>query len=43
MYNLPVMLVMQVYSQGDKSALTPDVGGTGTLSSFTKAVIKNLQ
>jgi hypothetical protein len=38
-----VLIIAQVYSQGDKSVLTPDVGGSGTLTSFTKAVIKNLE
>eukprot|EP01026_Neomeris_dumetosa_P047466 TRINITY_DN40784_c1_g1_i1.p1 TRINITY_DN40784_c1_g1~~TRINITY_DN40784_c1_g1_i1.p1 ORF type:complete len:412 (+),score=40.34 TRINITY_DN40784_c1_g1_i1:183-1238(+) len=32
--------VMQVYKQGDRSLLTPDVGGTGNLNSFTEAVIR---
>mmetsp|Transcript_2110 Transcript_2110/g.3374 ORF Transcript_2110/g.3374 Transcript_2110/m.3374 type:complete len:384 (-) Transcript_2110:327-1478(-) len=31
--------VLQVYSSGDKSILTPDVGGTGTLASMTNAII----
>eukprot|EP01023_Acetabularia_acetabulum_P047902 TRINITY_DN5051_c0_g1_i7.p2 TRINITY_DN5051_c0_g1~~TRINITY_DN5051_c0_g1_i7.p2 ORF type:complete len:244 (+),score=37.80 TRINITY_DN5051_c0_g1_i7:586-1317(+) len=34
--------VMQVYLDGDKSVLTPDVGGQGTTNTFTQAVIKAL-
>ncbi|GLC76351.1 hypothetical protein PLESTF_001770200, partial [Pleodorina starrii] len=35
--------VMKVYSDGDKSVLTPDVGGSGTLLRFTEAVVRNLE
>lgn len=34
--------VLKVYKDGDKSVLTPDVGGTGTLHTFSEAVMKNL-
>mmetsp|Transcript_14482 Transcript_14482/g.31458 ORF Transcript_14482/g.31458 Transcript_14482/m.31458 type:complete len:389 (-) Transcript_14482:747-1913(-) len=34
--------VLKVYSDGDTSVLTPDVGGTGSQYTFTQAVIKNL-
>ena len=33
----------QVYTDGDEAALTPDVGGSGTLLRFTEAVVRNLQ
>lgn len=32
----------QVYASGDKSVLTPDVGGTGTQKTFTDALLKHL-
>ncbi|KXZ41875.1 hypothetical protein GPECTOR_255g642 [Gonium pectorale] len=32
-----------VYRDGDRKALTPDVGGTGTLLAFTEEVIRNLE
>ena len=35
--------VMAVYASPDKSALTPDVGGSGNLASFTDAIIKQLK
>ncbi|MEW5297655.1 MAG: hypothetical protein WDW38_006831 [Sanguina aurantia] len=35
--------VFKIYADGDRSSMTPDVGGTGTTLSFTKAVIANLQ
>ncbi|GLI59623.1 hypothetical protein VaNZ11_001489 [Volvox africanus] len=35
--------VLQVYKDGDKSSLTPDVGGEGTLLRFTEAVLRNLE
>ncbi|KAL6760503.1 isocitrate dehydrogenase, NAD-dependent [Haematococcus lacustris] len=34
--------VLKVYASGDKSVLTPDVGGTGSNATLTRAVIKNL-
>ena len=34
--------IMQVYAQGDKSVLTPDVDGTGTTATFVDAVISKL-
>lgn len=34
--------VTDVYKAGDKSKLTPDVGGTGTTTSFMDAVIGNV-
>ena len=34
--------VYRVYSEGNKTLLTPDVGGTSHLSTFTDAVIKGL-
>ncbi|PNW70650.1 hypothetical protein CHLRE_17g728800v5 [Chlamydomonas reinhardtii] len=35
--------VLKVYTDGDEAALTPDVGGSGTLLRFTEAVVRNLQ
>lgn len=32
--------IMDVVASGDKSLITPDIGGTGTTASFTKAVIE---
>ncbi|GMH40348.1 hypothetical protein BSKO_08252 [Bryopsis sp. KO-2023] len=34
--------IVRVYKEENKSILTPDVGGTGNLESFTNAVIKGL-
>ena len=34
--------VYRVYREGNKTLLTPDVGGTSHLSTFTDAVIKTL-
>lgn len=34
--------IQAVYTEGDKSVLTPDVGGTGTTLSFAEAVISKL-
>lgn len=34
--------VTDVYKAGDRSKLTPDVGGGGTTASFTDAVIANV-
>lgn len=34
--------VLAVYAGGDKSLITPDVGGTGTQRTFTEAIIKYL-
>jgi isocitrate dehydrogenase (NAD+) len=34
--------VLGVYAAGDKAALTPDVGGSGTTATFTNAVIRQL-
>lgn len=34
--------VLGVYALGDKSIITQDVGGTGNLQSFTRAVIRKL-
>jgi hypothetical protein len=31
-----------VFVQGNRSVLTPDVGGSGTLTTMTNAIIKNL-
>jgi hypothetical protein len=33
----------QVYKEGDSSKLTQDVGGSGTLTTFTNAVIDNIR
>ncbi|GFR49396.1 hypothetical protein Agub_g11448, partial [Astrephomene gubernaculifera] len=35
--------VLQVYMDGDRSELTPDVGGSGSLLRFTEAVVRNLE
>lgn len=35
-------MAAQVYEAGDASVLTPDVGGKGTLRTFTDAVLRNL-
>lgn len=35
--------VLKVYSDGDTSTLTPDVGGHGTTKTFTDGVIRNLK
>jgi hypothetical protein len=32
-----------VYQAGDASKLTADVGGSGTLTSFTNAVLDNIR
>ena len=34
--------VLQVYKDGNKDVLPPDVGGAGTLRTFSNAVMKNL-
>jgi isocitrate/isopropylmalate dehydrogenase len=34
--------VMETYLSGDKSVLTPDVGGTGNTSTFTEAICEKL-
>ena len=34
--------VLSVYSAGDKSVITPDVGGTGTMATTIDAIIKAL-
>jgi hypothetical protein len=35
--------VLDVYSSGDLSALTPDVGGTGNTQSVAAAIINRLE
>ena len=35
--------VMSIVASGDKSLVTPDIGGTGTTKSFTNAVIKSMK
>lgn len=35
--------IMAIVASGDKSLITPDIGGTGTTASFTNAVIKTVQ
>lgn len=35
--------IMAIVASGDKSLLTPDIGGTGTTASFTNAVIKSVK
>lgn len=34
---------MAVVNSGDKSLVTPDIGGTGTTDSFTNAVIRTIK
>lgn len=38
----PSAPALQVYAAGDKSVITKDVGGRGSLAAFTEAVIKRL-
>jgi len=35
--------VLDVYQAGDKSVLTPDVGGTGTTATLTHAILSRLE
>lgn len=35
--------IMAIVASGDKSLLTPDIGGSGTTASFTNAVIKSVK
>ena len=35
--------VLAVYAAGDDSVLTPDVGGTGTTTRFTDAVVRAIE
>lgn len=35
--------IMAIVASGDKSLVTPDIGGTGTTASFTNAVIKTVK
>jgi hypothetical protein len=35
--------VLDVYTDGDKAVLTPDVGGTGTTASLTQAIVSKLE
>lgn len=35
--------IMAIVATGDKSLVTPDIGGTGTTTTFTNALIKSVK